>query len=257
MNTKVPKVFLSYSHDSAEHKQWVLDLATRLVYAGIDARIDAWGVGGGTDLPHFMETQLAEVDRVVMVCTKTYVDKANKGTGGVGYEKMIVTSSLMTSIDDNKIIPIIRQKGTRHVPTFLKTKLYYDFSNDNAFESVIDELMREIHGSPLYKKPELGSNPYQTAQSKPAESQIDKKMLLLKWMVEKYEAGYSHFTFSTLHEALECSKIFAELYVSDLMDEGLIMRARWVGTSRKTIEGYKLTSEAKLLAIDNAWVVDS
>ncbi|MGU3845768.1 toll/interleukin-1 receptor domain-containing protein, partial [Vibrio diabolicus] len=105
MSARVPKVFLSYSHDSASHKQWVLDLATRLVNAGIDARIDAWGVGGGTDLPHFMETQLAEVDRVIMVCTENYVQKANNGTGGVGYEKMIVTSSLMSRIDDNKIIP--------------------------------------------------------------------------------------------------------------------------------------------------------
>ncbi|EGS6497188.1 hypothetical protein CGI39_03885 [Vibrio parahaemolyticus] len=257
MNTKVPKVFLSYSHDSAEHKQWVLDLATRLVYAGIDARIDAWGVGGGTDLPHFMETQLAEVDRVVMVCTQTYVDKANKGTGGVGYEKMIVTSSLMTSIDDNKIIPIIRQKGTRHVPTFLKTKLYYDFSNDNAFESVIDELMREIHGSPLYKKPELGSNPYQTAESKPAESQIDKKMLLLKWMVERYENGHERFAFSQLHDALGCSKIFAETYVASLFEQGMIKGCSWFNNkSRRTINGYKLTNKAKLLAIDNGWVIE-
>jgi hypothetical protein len=27
---KIPKVFISYSHDSQEHKKWVLDLATRL-----------------------------------------------------------------------------------------------------------------------------------------------------------------------------------------------------------------------------------
>ncbi|MFA0628607.1 toll/interleukin-1 receptor domain-containing protein [Vibrio sp. 10N.222.49.A3] len=176
MSTSVPKVFLSYSHDNAEHKQWVLDLATRLVNGGIDARIDAWSLGAGDDLPHFMETQLAEVDRVIMVCTSNYVNKANKGTGGVGYEKMIVTSSLMSRIDDNKIIPIIRQQGTNDVPTFLKSKLYIDFSNDKEFEAVIDDLMRAVHGSPLYKKPELGSNPYQTAESKPAESKLINRL---------------------------------------------------------------------------------
>lgn len=257
MNTSVPKVFLSYSHDSAEHKQWALDLATRLVHSGIDARIDAWEVGGGSDLPHFMETQLAEVDRVVMICTENYVEKANNGIGGVGYEKMIVTSSLMSNIDDKKIIPIIRQKGSKKVPTFLKSKAYIDFSNDDAFESVIDELMREIHGSPLYKKPELGTNPYKTAQSKPAESQVDKKLLLLKWMVEQYEAGYSSFTFVHLHDALGCSKIFAETYVFSLLEQGMIKGCNWFDSrSKRTINGYELTSKAKLLAIDNGWVIE-
>ncbi|HCE2339433.1 TPA: toll/interleukin-1 receptor domain-containing protein [Vibrio parahaemolyticus] len=256
MNTTVPKVFLSYSHDSAEHKQWVLDLATRLVNSGIDARLDAWSVGGGTDLPHFMETQLAEVDRVIMVCTENYVEKANQGTGGVGYEKMIVTSSLMSSIDDKKIIPIIRQKVSKEVPTFLKSKLYIDFSNDSDFEAVIDELMREIHGSPLYKKPELGNNPYQTSQSKPAESQTDKKLQLLKWMVEQYEIGQTNFTFYDLHHALGCSKIFAETYLSALMEQGMIQRSSWIDYLER-MEGYQLTNKAKILAMNLGWVKEN
>ncbi len=255
MSAVVPKVFLSYSHDSAEHKQWVLDLATRLVHGGIDARIDAWGVGGGTDLPHFMETQLAEVDRVIMVCTETYVKKANKGTGGVGYEKMIVTSSLMSSIGDTKIIPIIRQQGTNEVPTFLGTKLYYNFSNDSEFESVIDELMREIHGSPLYKKPELGSNPYQTAQAKPAESQTDKKSELLKTLIAQYDAGYSNFTFNDLHLNLGCSRIFAEKYVAALLKEGFLIRTDW-WSGATLIQGYNLTDLAKMHAINLGWVTE-
>lgn len=173
MNTSVPKVFLSYSHDSAEHKQWALDLATRLVHSGIDARIDAWEVGGGSDLPYFMETQLTEVDRVVMICTENYVEKANKGTGGVGYEKMIVTSSLMSNIDDKKIIPIIRQKGSKKVPTFLKTKAYIDFSNDDAFESVIDELMRESTAAHYTKS----LNWALTLTKQPSQNQLKAKSI--------------------------------------------------------------------------------
>ena len=61
-------------------------------------------------------------DRVLMICTEQYVRKANAGAGGVGYEKMIVTSELMTSIDSRKVIPIIRQSGSKLVPTFLKVK---------------------------------------------------------------------------------------------------------------------------------------
>lgn len=255
MSVKVPKVFLSYSHDSAQHKQWVLDLATRLKNAGIDARIDAWSLGAGDDLPHFMETQLAEADRVIMVCTEKYVEKANKGTGGVGYEKMIVTSSLMSSIGDKKIIPIIRQQSTNDVPTFLKSKLYIDFSNDNEFESVIDELMREIHGSPLYKEPEIGSNPYLTAEAKPAESKTDKQTELLKMIVQLYNEGQSHFLFEHLHTLLGCSKIYAEVYIENLMSDGYLNEG-YARYGYEQLLGFKLTKKAKIQAIKLGWITE-
>ncbi len=98
-----------------------MDFAIRLRNSGIDAILDQWELQPGDDLTHFMEQNLAAADRVLMICTDKYVEKANSGVGGVGYEKMIVTSDLLKSIDSNKVIPIIRQAGTRSVPTFLKT----------------------------------------------------------------------------------------------------------------------------------------
>ena len=85
----IPKVFISYSHDTLDHKKWVLDLATKMRASGIDSIIDQWDLKPGDDLPLFMETNLIESDRVLMVCTEKYVQKANAGLGGVGYEKMI------------------------------------------------------------------------------------------------------------------------------------------------------------------------
>ncbi|MBF0563806.1 MAG: toll/interleukin-1 receptor domain-containing protein [Nitrospirae bacterium] len=35
-----PIVFLSYSHDTDAHKEWVLKLATDLRAQGVDARLD-------------------------------------------------------------------------------------------------------------------------------------------------------------------------------------------------------------------------
>ena len=46
-----PKVFISYSHDSAEHKQWVLEFATTLRNRGVDAILDQWDLKPGDDLP--------------------------------------------------------------------------------------------------------------------------------------------------------------------------------------------------------------
>ena len=59
----IPKAFISYSHDSPEHKNWVLDLATRLRSSGVDAVIDQWDLRPGDDLAHFMETQLTAAGR--------------------------------------------------------------------------------------------------------------------------------------------------------------------------------------------------
>lgn len=38
----IPEVFISYSHDNDEHKEWVLQLATRLRSNGIDVILDRW-----------------------------------------------------------------------------------------------------------------------------------------------------------------------------------------------------------------------
>jgi hypothetical protein len=145
----IPKVFISYSHDSQEHKKWVLDFATRLRNVGVDAILDQWDLGPGDDIPHFMERNLASADRVVMICTENYVEKANSGIGGVGYEKMIVTAELMRRIDSNKVIPIIRQAGALKAPTFLGSKLFVDFSRSDQFENAFDDITRTIHGAPL------------------------------------------------------------------------------------------------------------
>jgi len=157
---KIPKAFVSYSHDTLEHKKWVLELATRLRNNGIDAILDQFELQAGDDVPHFMETNLAQADKIIMICTEKYVEKANKGEGGVGYEKMIVTSNLMKRIDENKIIPIIKQIGSADVPTFLKSKLYINFSKPDDFEFCYDDLVRTIHNSPLFEKPPVGNNPF-------------------------------------------------------------------------------------------------
>ena len=38
-------------------------------------------------------------NRIGKVCTKRYVEKANRGKGGVSYEKMIVSAELVKNLD--------------------------------------------------------------------------------------------------------------------------------------------------------------
>ncbi|MGX2954498.1 toll/interleukin-1 receptor domain-containing protein [Shewanella sp. JL219SE-S6] len=40
--SSAPRCFISYSHDNENHKEWVLNLATRLVKNGVDVTLDQW-----------------------------------------------------------------------------------------------------------------------------------------------------------------------------------------------------------------------
>ncbi|MCX7060807.1 MAG: toll/interleukin-1 receptor domain-containing protein [Gammaproteobacteria bacterium] len=171
MTTPAPKVFLSYSHDNDLHKDWVLALATRLVANGVDVLLDQWDLTLGSDLPRFMELGLSSAQRVLAVCTEPYVQKANAGRGGVGYEKMILTAQLMLDITSDRIIPVVRSSVLNPpVPTFLSSRVYIDFRDDLAFEAKYAELIRDIHGQEVKPRPPLGKNPFVIA--KPAVAPV-------------------------------------------------------------------------------------
>ena len=155
-----PKVFASYSHDSDEHKEWVLKLNCKLRENGVDVILDQWDLGAGDDKTLFMENGVRDSDRVLVICTNTYVRKANAGEGGVGYERLIVTAQLARDLGTNKFIPIIRQSSNdEKTPTFLATRLYIDFTDDDKFDEKFKELLHEIHDVPITQKPPLGKNP--------------------------------------------------------------------------------------------------
>jgi hypothetical protein len=242
----IPKVFISYSHDSTDHKKWVMNLATRLRNNGIDAIIDQWELGPGGDIPSFMEEYVKNSDYVIIVCTEEYVKKANSGTGGVGYEKMIITSDLMKKIDSKKVIPVIRQNGTRNTPIFVQTKLFLDFSYDKDFEYSYDELVRTIHNSPLYEKPKIGNNPFTSAE--PIEVKKPNKALneLIRVMVEDYDAG---------NECTRARRLWSRVGVSRILFETIVEEA--IGKELIELDGardFLFTPKGKKYAIDNALV---
>lgn len=165
---ETPKVFASYSHDSDEHKQWVLQLCTKLVENGIDVNLDQWDLGAGDDITLFMEKGVRDSARVLVICTDTYVRKANAGEGGVGYERLIVTAQLAQDLGTKKFIPIIRQSSTdEKTPIFLATRLYIDFTDDGKFDESFKKLLHEIHNVPIIQKPRLGRNPLSDHPSEP------------------------------------------------------------------------------------------
>ncbi len=155
-----PKVFLSYSWDSPEHRQWVAGLGVLLRQRGIDVTLDQWHVRGGEDLAAFMERSIRESDRVLVICTENYVDKAMRRNGGVGFEHMMVTGELMQNVGSTKFIPIVRQSRESPVlPAELSTRLYFNLKDGPNQSQELDALAREIHDVRI-PLPPLGPNPY-------------------------------------------------------------------------------------------------
>jgi len=234
-----PSVFISYSHDSAEHKSWVLDFATTLRNRGIDAVLDQWDLKPGDDLPHFMESELDKCDYVIMICSETYVSKANAGEGGVGYEKMIITSSLLKNIDDNKIIPIIRQTAAPTVPIFLKTKLYIDFSNDSDVEYSLDELLRTILNAPLFEKPEIGTNPFIPLEGSKPDRTADGIKGVMDAIASAFEVNQNAALYiAALMKHSKLHRLKLEHYLKKATVEGLLEQ-NMLGQFSVTEDGFE------------------
>ena len=163
-----PKVFISYSHDSSEHRRWVSELGAKLVQNGVDVVLDQWDLTLGDDFTRFMEVGVRDFDRVLVICTDNYVRKANDREGGVGYEAQIVTAELVQDLGANKFIPIIRQvSGKKKAPTCLEGRVYIDFIDESQFDEKFNELLHELYDVPVVEKPPLGEKPSFAKQEEP------------------------------------------------------------------------------------------
>ena len=166
----IPRVFLSYSHDSEAHKDWVRQLAERLVASGVEVTLDQWDLKPGMDVVLFGETAIREADRVLMVCSPTYVCKAEQRRSGTGQECLIVSAHMARQADTRKFIPLLRhpelqplphaQPDQKLIPDFLGPRLWVDFRDDAGFEQSLKQLLHELFEVPRYQKPALGVNPF-------------------------------------------------------------------------------------------------
>lgn len=171
---KTPKVFISYSWTTTEHEEWVHDLATRLTENGVEVIYDKWHLKEGHDIYAFMEKMVSEsekIDKVLIICDEGYKNKANSRNGGVGTESQIITPEVYKDIEQEKFIPIISERddeGNNFVPSYIKSRMYIDLSEEEHFEKNYEQLLRSIFKVPLHRQPPIGTPPsYITEEKKP------------------------------------------------------------------------------------------
>ena len=113
MASEPPKVFISYSHDSPEHAQRVLELAERLRKDGVDAQLDQY-VGGAPPegWPRWILDRLDWAEFVLVVCTETYYrrfrghEKPGKGKGADWEGNLITLVIYHAKSRTSKFVPI-------------------------------------------------------------------------------------------------------------------------------------------------------
>ncbi len=156
----VKVAFFSYSWDDDEHKKWVLKLANDLAPRGIYVLLDQY-LPAGYPLTYFMNKGLDVADRVIIIGTPKYHEKSIKSlSGGVTYEESIIHVDLMRNIATTKFLPIVRS-GTFEtaLPPLISSRIGFDFRDDSAYDSLVEELVREIYNVPKYARPTLGPVP--------------------------------------------------------------------------------------------------
>src|SRR5271169_4335201 len=127
-----PRVFMSYSHDSAEHRDRVLALADRLRADGINAVIDQYFQAPPEGWPAWCAVQIDTADFVLMICTETYLRRVmRKKEPGLGYgvlwEGRLINQYLYNAGSVSaKFVPLLLADGSdAHVPLPMKGGTIY------------------------------------------------------------------------------------------------------------------------------------
>src|SRR5204862_7572454 len=118
----------------------------------------------GHDANAFMEKMLSSPDikKVLLVCDRTYVEKADGRSGGVGTETQIISPEIYAKQDQNKFVAIVAEKddnGNPYLPIYYKSRIYIDLSDSDLYAKNFEQVLRWAYDKPLYVKPELGKKP--------------------------------------------------------------------------------------------------
>lgn len=160
MSDKEIKVFISYSWDDDEHKEWVRRLADSLE-SDNDFHViwDGYDLDNFSDKNEYMENAVFNSDYVVVVGTKKYKDKADNRKGGAGIETYLNSIVHWQGLEENKkskLILVLKESGGE--PNYLKGHISIRFLDDNKYTSNVLELKKALRKESLIKRPEKKRN---------------------------------------------------------------------------------------------------
>lgn len=175
-------IFISYSHDSDDHRTRVLGLSERLRADGIETILDRYVERGSPPegWPRWMLNGLEKATHVLCVCTETYyrrfrgLEEPGKGKG-VDWEGALMTQSLYDarSVSSNFIPVIFAGSDTPYVPEPLRGQTFHVMDCDAGYQSLYDALLDQSGVVPgpvgtLKRKPRATGQPLSFAPTSPS-----------------------------------------------------------------------------------------
>lgn len=159
---KPVRVFVSYSHDSPEHKARVLALADKLCADGIDCELDQYNNFPGKGWYRWSIKQLQKSDFVLLVCTETYCrrlageEEEGKGSGATleGFISFLQLAE-RGMINDTFIPVVFRPEDHKHIP--IEFRNYNTFCVPTVDGEDYEALYALLLGKNVCPKPRIGA----------------------------------------------------------------------------------------------------
>lgn len=143
----MPRIFISYSHDSEEHKNRVHDLASRIrAIEGLQVIIDRDKLPAGPSegWTLWSEAQVRDADKLLIACTEPYyrryegLEKPGIGLGSVCEAQAIRQLLYNTGGINQKFRVVMLAEGdSHHIPLQLQKYHRYALYRPNAYEEMI------------------------------------------------------------------------------------------------------------------------
>lgn len=162
---------------------------------GVDIVLDVWDLKEGDDKYAFMEKMVtdASVTHVLVFSDSEYAAKADARKAGVGTESQIISREVYSKVQQSKFIPVVCEfddSGEPFLPTFLKSRIWIDFSSPEAANENWEQMIRLLYGKPAHEKPTLGKPPiYITTDVTAPASPALAKFVALKQAIVQEKKG--------------------------------------------------------------------
>ena len=165
MNDRGPRVFISYAHDSEQHKESVREFARFLRgEVGIDVRIDQWHDGVRRDWAAWATHQVSRADYILAIASPAYKERADDhafpcdGRGSqfeAALLRDLLTSDRPTWL--RKVLPVVLPgRRVDEIPAFLQPYCASHYKVGSFTIDGVDELYRVITGQPRHPLPDTG-----------------------------------------------------------------------------------------------------
>ncbi|BDT94747.1 hypothetical protein IFM12275_47230 [Nocardia sputorum] len=157
-----PRVFVSYSHDSDEHKESVRQFCTFLrETAGVDAHLDVWYDDGRRDWSLWAIDQLTGADFILIIASPEYKRRADGAAPadegrGAQFEAAIIRDNLTRNLrkETRRVLPVVLPgRSVAEIPTFLAAHSTTRYEVDEFTLEGIADLLIAFTGIPKHPMP--------------------------------------------------------------------------------------------------------